>query len=341
MLTLLSAILLQDEFTPQMRAAIDKGLEHLAKSQAHNGSFGSGAAPVATTSLAGLAFLAGGHTPGRSRYSNHVRKAMEYLLRNTSKIGYINEGAGRGQGGSGMHGHGYALLFLSQVYGMNDGLTAEEIENLKEAITKAVRVVEQSQAPNNGGWFYEPRPSGDEGSVTVTQVQALRAVHNAGIRVNTKTIEQAVSYINKTTTDQGQTMYSLSSGMGNGSPTLTAAGMCVLTYLGQYNSPKIAKGLDFLMKTAKPSKSGGGFQSHGYMFYGTYYGTVAMYQAGGNYWKEWWPAVRDSLIHAQNASGGWMMGESMQYGDAFGTSLALLTLQVPYRYLPIFQRAQD
>lgn len=332
------------EITPQVQACVEKGLEHLARTQSHNGSYGNGSAPVATTAMAGLAFLAGGHVPGRSKYTPQIRKCVDYLVKCTSKTGYINEGAIRGQGGSGMHGHGYALLFLSQVYGMQDGLTADEIEKLKDVITRAVRVTEHAQA-QNGGWIYDPNPSGDEGSVTVTQVQALRAVHNAGIRVNIRTIERAIEYINKTTSDAGRTRYSLSSGGAGDRPTLTAAGMCVLTYLGQYNSPKITKGLDFLLKDCKPGKgiNNPNQQAWGqwWFFYGNYYGTVAMYQAGGNYWREWWPAVRDALVQSQGSNGAWRNGESTQYGEAFGTSLALMTLQIPYRYLPVFQRAQD
>lgn len=325
------------EVTPSMQAAVDKGLAHLAKLQNRNGSFGNGTVPVATTALAGLSFLAGGHTPGRSRHSQVILNAADYLLKCTSKLGYINEGAMRGQGGSGMHGHGYALLFLSQVYGMSDGMSADRVEQLKDALNRAVRLTEQAQA-QNGGWIYDPTPSGDEGSVTITQVQALRAVQAAGIRVNMKTIEKAIDYINKTTNDAGQTAYSMSSRGGGGTPTLTAAGMCVLTYLGQYDNPKIPKGLGFVMKSAKPK---GGMGGGGYNFYMYYYATVAMYQGGDAYWREWWPAMRDALLKAQNQNGGWTMGESASYGEAFGSGLALLTLQVPYRCLPIFQRKQD
>jgi hypothetical protein len=227
---------------------------------------------------------------------------------------------------------------------MTEGLRFEEVDKIKDALTRAVRVTEQAQAPN-GGWNYDPNPGWDEGSVTVTQAQALRAVHNAGIRVNMRTIEKAVQYINTATSDAGLTSYSLSAGRSDARPTLTAAGMCVLTYLGQYNSPKITKGLDYLLKNFKPGTGVNTPQQRAWgqwwYFYGNYYGTVAMYQAGGNYWREWWPAVRGSLIGSQDGSGAWRSGESGQYGEAFGTALALLILQIPYRYLPIFQRASD
>lgn len=334
------------ELTEPMQSAIARGLDWLSQNQARDGSYGSGSAPVATTALAGLAFLAGGHTPGRSKYGDNVRRCMEYLLKNTSRKGYINEGAGaqRGAGGSGMHGHGYAMLFLSQIYGMADHLTASEVEELKATLSRAVTVSEQSQTAD-GGWYYDPSSTTDEGSVTITQVQALRAVHNAGIRVNLATIQKAIEYINKVTNADGMTQYSLRGGGAGARPTLTAAAMCAMTYLGDHSNPKIPKGLQYLLTNCKPGTGAnngeGAAWGQWWFFYGNYYGTIAMYQAGGEYWSRWWPAVRDILLRKQGANGAWTNSESQQYGAAFGTSLALITLQVPFRYLPILQRAQD
>jgi hypothetical protein len=334
------------EITDSMQSSIERGLNWLSKNRGRDGSYGSGSAPVATTALAGLAFLAGGHTPGRSKYGDNVRKCMEYLLKNTSRQGYINEGAGkqRGAGGSGMHGHGYAMLFLSQIYGMADHLTSTEVEELKATLTRAVRLSEGSQTPD-GGWNYDPSTTYDEGSVTITQVQALRAVRNAGIQVNLTTIQKALEYINRVTTAEGMTQYSLRGGGGGARPTLTAAGMCAMTYLGDYSNPKIAKGLKYLLANCKPgtgpNNGEGAAWGQWWFFYGNYYGTIAMYQAGGEYWSTWWPAARDIIVRKQGANGAWTGSESQQYGAAFGTSLALVTLQVPYRYLPILQRAQD
>jgi hypothetical protein len=60
-----------------------------------------------------------------------------------------------------------------------------------------------------------------------------------------------------------------------------------------------------------------------------------MYLAGGERWKNWWPAIREELIAKQNADGTWT---DQQIGDAYGTAMALIVLQMPKRYLPIFQR---
>ncbi len=328
------------EITPQTRAAIEKGLRWLHRNQSRSGAYGTGSAPVATTAIAGMAFLAGGHLPGRSIYGENVLAAVRFLLKMTDRQGYINEGTRMGGRGSGMHGHGYATLFLAEVYGMcsgMDGFREEDLEDeLKDKLAAAIRVIENAQSAN-GGWLYTPKRSGDEGSVTITQVQALRAARNAGIRVSKKTIDKAIEYINKSTNKNGMTRYSLTSG-GRTSFALTAAGMSCMNFLGEYDNPKIKKGLDFVLKNL-PKKGSGGSS---WLFYGWYYATLATYQAKDEkYWKTWYPAIRSELIRRQTSDGSWKGAESASYGAAFGTGFALQILQIPGRYLPIYQSSRD
>jgi hypothetical protein len=336
----------QVEITPQARSAIGKGLTWLHRNQARSGAYGNGSAPVATTSIAGMAFLAGGHLPGRSKYGDNILDATRFLLKMTGRKGYINEGQARGMGGSGMHGHGYATLFLAEVYGMcagMEGFRNDDLEEeLQEKLTLAVRIIETSQCAN-GGWNYEPNPTYDEGSVTVTQIQALRAARNAGIRVNKDRIGKAVEYINKSTNSSGLTRYSLTSG-GHTSFALTAAGMSCMNFLGEYGNPKIKKGLDFLLRSlpgkGKNNSNMGAWG--GWYFYGNYYATLAMYQAKeDSYWEKWYPCIRDDLVRTQADDGRWTTAESSTYGAAFGTGFALQILQVPSRYLPIYQNGKD
>ena len=56
--------------TPETNDAIKKGLAWLARTQNADGSFGSGTyrGNIAVTSLAGLAFMASGSSPGRGPY---------------------------------------------------------------------------------------------------------------------------------------------------------------------------------------------------------------------------------------------------------------------------------
>jgi len=115
-------------------------------------------------------------------------------------------------------------------------------------------------------------------------------------------------------------------------------------FLGQYDSDKVTKGLDFLLKSL-PGKGGNNSNMGawgGWYFYGNYYATLAMYQAKEDkYWKAWYPAIRDDLLKNQSSDGSWKNAESASYGPAFGTGFALQILQIPNRYLPIYQSGKD
>src|SRR5258706_1281888 len=138
-----------EEITREQVDAIDKGLRWLAKNQYSTGGIGS-TCQVAFTGLAGLAFLANNSTPYRGTYAKNVRDALKFILRNTSKVGYINEAAGRGLGGSGMHGHGYATWFLAELYGMCGDTADLGGDSRKEKLQKAAKIIGESQDPNAG-----------------------------------------------------------------------------------------------------------------------------------------------------------------------------------------------
>jgi len=60
-----------------------------------------------------------------------------------------------------------------------------------------------------------------------------------------------------------------------------------------------------------------------------------MYLAGGDWWRSWWPRIRDELVTSQSPDGGWA---DFTVGPAYGTAMSLIVLQMPNRYLPIFQK---
>ena len=81
-----------------------------------------------------------------------------------------------------------------------------------------------------------------------------------------------------------------------------------------------------------PGKSKGDGTGDGHYFYGHYYTVQAMFLAGGEYWAQWYPAIREQLLARQNAQGGWNDG----IGEDYATAMALIILQMPNRYLPVF-----
>ena len=203
--------------------AIKRGLSYLARSQSRDGSWrtrsGYGHYPVAMTALAGLALLAGGNTPVEGKYAANVRRAVEYTLRMASqnKNGLI---AATAEEQRPMYGHGFSTLFLGEVYGMERD--PDRQKRIEKILKKAIDLTAKSQS-TAGGWLYTPDSGGDEGSVTITQIQGLRSCRNAGIKVPKKTIDGALKYIEKSANPDGGIRYRATGGGSSRAPLTAAA----------------------------------------------------------------------------------------------------------------------
>jgi hypothetical protein len=315
--------------TPEALRAVTKGLDYLAAQQSDDGSWNTGggqAYPVAMTGLAGTAFLAHGNSPTRGKYSRSVQGAVEYLVRCSTPTGLITGPAQ--DSGQPMHGHGFALMFLASVYGM---VTKESLRRqVGETIRKAVALTSQGQSAD-GGWTYIPG-AGDEGSVTVTQVQALRAAQNAGFLVPKAVIEEAGKYLEKCRTPEGGIQYSLRFG-GGPRLAISAAAVATLYNAGQFDSPIATDCLKYVWGQFKANE---GWQKGGFhAFYTHLYASQGFYMAGDEYWDNYFPGARDQLIAMQAPDGSWS-GDGI--GQIYGTAIAVIILQLPYKYLPVFQR---
>ncbi len=332
--------------TPDVVRAVDRGLTYLANTQRRDGSWrggssGYGGYPVVMTSLAGMAMLAGGSTPESGPYSRNVQRAMNYVLAQVRQSdGMICSNAS----GRSMYSHGFGMLFLAQCYGME--LSPEKERQVHDALTKAVQLTARSQSDlgaalgNAGGWYYTPESNYDEGSVTVTQLQALRACRNAGIAVPRSTIERAVAYLKYCQNPDGGIAYSADS-RGSGSRTpISAAAVACFYAAGIYDreagggdsveAQMVGKLWDYLEDRIKP----GGGDTWGYYYYSTMYYAEAMYMRGGESWDEYYPALITDILRRQNQDGSWSGGVS----TPFDTGVACIILQLPYGYLPICQR---
>lgn len=321
--------LLPKHITPQTQAGIQKGLEYLAKTQSQDGSFtgdnGGQTYPVCMTSLAGMAFLANGNTPSRGPYSERVARIIEFLTHNVQPSGLISGPAQ--ENGYSMYGHGFALMFLSSCYGMEtDDRTRAR---MKRVITDAIHLT--AGAAMEGGWCYTPS-SGNEGSVTVTQIEGLRAAQNAGFTVPKSTMQGAVHYLEMCKAPEGGICYSLGSGPPAHLP-ISAAAIATLYNAGEYDSKLADSCLEWVSQQFDLQKNS--FNKGGHDFYTHMYAAQGFYQAGDKYWDKYFPTARDQLIKLQQADGSWM-GDYI--GQTYGTSIALIILQLPYKYLPIYQR---
>lgn len=317
--------------TPRAEQAIGAALAYLARTQSRDGSWRtgsySGSYPCAMTSLAGLSLMAAGNTPVEGKYAPNVRKAVDYVLSCADGQSGLIARAGEEQ--RPMYGHGFAMLFLAEAYGMERDVRRQQ--RIRTVLEAAIKLTGRSQSPA-GGWYYGPDSNSDEGSVTVTQIQGLRACRNAGIMVPKQVIDNACKYIENSANPDGGIRYMVRQ-QGNSLPAITAAAVAVMYNAGEYENPVARGALKFIQDLM--TKSGPARAFGGHKFYSLLYASQAMYLTGEDNWSGFFPAVRDDLVATQSPDGSWA-GDGV--GATYGTAIGLLILQLPYRYLPILQR---
>lgn len=348
--------LLRKVSNEDMVTAIKEGLEYLAGLQDEKGHFGLESTRIATSALSGLALLASGSLPDSGPYSTHLAKLVDYLLSTQDpNSGYFNGEAD----GSRIHGHGFTLSFLSQAYGHT-----RRDRDVRRALERGVQCLEEGQT-KEGGWGYVPSDlTWDENSTTVCCLQGLRDSQNAGIAVKKTVMQAAMGYLEKMSErktfrdSEGKVRnaytfkYSLDTPASDHSYALTAACCSCLNHLGVYSaaaswdSRKLGEILDGGMVwlryriedfIQRYRTGGGGLDSY-HFYYANFYAAQACWQyADVTYFETYFPLLRDVVLADRRTSGtrGWRHNS---YGPAYGTAFALLILQVPYQYLPAFQR---
>lgn len=318
---------LPDGVTVETREAIDRGLDYLARRQTRQGSWsnrgGYGSYPVAMTALSGLALLMDGNTTTQGRYAPQVDRAARYLLDSASSTGLIAVSEYEARP---MYGHGFSMLFLGQLYGMTEDVYRER--QIGAVLAEAVQLTARAQS-RLGGWMYTPDARTDEGSVTVTQVQALRSCRNAGVAVPKRVIDDAMQYLALSQNSDGGIRYTAST-YGASRVPITAAAVCCWYNAGEYESPRAQAALSFCKDKLVPQGP-----SSGHDFYAHLYYAQALYVSADPDWPEYYAKRRDYLLALQGPDGAWW-GDGV--GDAYGTAVALIILQLPYNQLPIMQR---
>ncbi|MGB3967516.1 MAG: prenyltransferase/squalene oxidase repeat-containing protein [Planctomycetota bacterium] len=313
--------------TAEIDVALERGREWLVRAQQQDGSWrssgGYGSYPVAMTSLAGMALVAGGSTPTRGKHFAAVRGAVRYLKRHADAATGLIASA---EDDRSMYAHGFATLFLASVFGMEED--GREQQALKVVLDRAVRLIEAAQAAS-GGWNYTPAGGYDEGSITITQVQALRACRMAGIVVGKGTIDRAIAYLRGCRNADGGICYRLGQ-PGPSRPAITAAGVAVLYNAGVYDDAEFAeRAFQFCKRSIRVAVEG---QHH---FYTHQYWGQVLWQRGGPEWADYYQQLAQWLRTRQRPDGGW---EGDGVGPVYGTAVALTLLQLPYAYVPIYQR---
>ena len=312
---------------PKVRAAIRRGLDWVAKAQTRVGRWdASNQYRVPMTALAGTALLCEGSTTTQGKYAESIRRATDYLIQQSRENGLI----GIPNDHRYTYGHGFSMLFLSQVLGEEED--AERRKELTDLLVRAVKFSGQAQT-RAGGWGYVSARDGggfDEGSTTITQVQGLRGCRNAGIPVPREVITNAIKYIHDCTMPDGGVCYS-SKNRGGSRPAITAAAIACLFNGGEYKSEYVTKLLDYCKRNLYNVGAG---RSYGHWHYTYYYYSQALYRMGGTEWTDFRDPLYARILREQSAEGYW----TGNIAPIYVTALNLTMLQLENAYLPIYQR---
>lgn len=318
-------VLTETRVIERVTVSVDRALEYLASVQRPDGAWDGNNAPNA---LALLAFMGRGHVPGRGPYRDVIEKGKNFIIRTQDANGVFVPQRAAGSGP--MYQQGLATLALAELYGMDPD------PKLEEALRKSVDLLVRCQS-DKGGWRYQPKKSDEDLSVTVMQVVALRAANNAEIPVPAETINKAVAYVKSCADPKGGYGYQ---GPGRKPPT-TAAGTLSLQLLSHHKDETVTKALDYLATLPVEWNNSGGIA---YYYYFHYYTIQAKYQAGGKYWANWHPRVRELFLAKQNVNGSWDNPGGSEGANVVGvnnvywTAMACLVLEVYMHFLPAYQR---
>lgn len=343
-LTVLSAVFVSDdvfaqdselrygeEVPPEVEEIYQRGLNWLVENQNEAGGWdGSrgGHGGVGSSGINGMcimAFLASGEDPNFGKYSKEIGAAVRNMIRGQdSKTGYLP--------GS-MYHHGFAMLGLSEVYGVLDEERLWEGEtdsskqrSIGEALELAVRCAVTSQKNNQwGAWRYSPDSTDADTSVSGAVLMGLLAARNAGIKVPDESIDKALDYFSRMTTKQGSVGYS---GIGGGgSKNLMAISTLVMS-IGHRKDAEQYPGLQRQVTSSIE------YAGNSYPFYFRYYMAQALFQADFESWKKWNRLTIRRLSDSQADDGSF----KSQHGQAYGTAMSMLALALNYRFLPIYER---
>ena len=337
--------------TSESEAAVGNGLRWLAEHQQGDGSWNfhhihdacgeecshpgtHSPYSIAATSLALLCYLGAGHTHQDGSYRDEVEQGLNYLLEQIRPDDYGSNL--RDPGDPGMYSQGLATIVLCEAYGLSrDPL-------LKRPAQFAVNYVQNAQHPEDGGWRYEFRTPNQPGDTSVAgwQIMALTSAKMSGIKVSRDSLRLADRFLETVSLADGA-FYGYTTPEKR--PSTTAVGLLCRMYLGRKrNHPALNQGVAFL-STIGPSRQN--------MYY-NYSATQVIHHWGGNEWTRWNAVMRDQLVNSQerdgHAAGSWSPVNSdgshrdphgsTAGGRHYATCFAILTLEVYYRHLPLYQR---
>ncbi|MDB4732889.1 hypothetical protein OAF42_00455 [Planctomicrobium sp.] len=324
----------------------------------HNGKTGA-------TGLALLCYYGAGYTFAEGDYSATISRGIQYLLKSMDRSsGIYGDFREAGSAGGGIYQHGIATAALCETLSVNLALIQMKLKDnelrlvdsegrvlttnalkinsrtLRRACDLALIYMYHHQSPTTGGWGYEPQSAGDL-SVTGWQVMAMASGENASVKIPPNVKGGVRKYLTDASKDGGSTFAYTPDRAPT--PTMNAVGlMCSLLNGADRSKPGIQSGVN------KINVVGPSFTE---MYY-TYYATQVLFgwgdesgPEGKKHWTEWNRRLRDPLVALQikegHEKGSWPSGTSPTTGPGgrhLETCLAIMTLEIYYRKLPMLER---
>jgi hypothetical protein len=320
--------------TKESELAVARALAYLARNQEPDGrwtKYMRNRTPgsrdrhdTAYTALASLCFLGADHTPAKdSPYRQAVSRALEYLLSVQSADGDLRNGAGD------MYDQGIAAIALGEAARMTKD------PRYTRAALRACDFIVAAQNPAHGGWRYQPRADGDT-SVLGWQVMALHGGEALGYQVPQRTREGALRWLERVSNGRHGGL----AGYTNSNPrkSMTAEALFARILLSDdLTDPTIAEASKYLIEDSPASSP----VDH----YTWYYTSLALMQLQNDAWTKWNGQLRDHLVKLQRRNGelegSWDMDANygQRGGRVYSTALSTLTLEVYYRYLPMYSKS--
>jgi hypothetical protein len=338
-----------DELAEKSEAAVHKGLTWLAAQQQKDGHWegNNGQYPVPITALSGLTLLMEGSTLREGKYADPLRRAVDWLGKRAQPNGLIGDPDAPNQRRGGYNfGHAYAMVFLANVYAIEED--AGRRKKLELLLTKAIAFAGNAQT-SRGGWGYVAASDGsdfDEGCVTQAQLEGLAVCHSAGLVVPGPVMDKASEYLKKATTPNGGVIYTVANGQavaGAERPPITAHAAANQFALGERHSDLARRWLRYCRQSVPVSSKGYSFDEYTHRYY-----AQALYQLGDEGYAKLFPDLKPEerltwnqyrrtmtpfLLGSQLEDGSW----KGLMGSVYGTTMRLFILQLDKGALPVYQ----
>lgn len=297
-----------------------------------SGGAGSVNNPMGATAYVLLCYLGAGQTHKKGEYKKQVRAGLDFLLRGGRAVGDVVDFSGMSGQDKDTHErfyvHGAVSMVLTEAYSMTKD------RRLRKPAQGAVNAIIRAQDPRGGGWRYVPYEPGST-SVTGLQITALISAKKAGFKVPANCLKGCSAYLDSVRSDDTGARYGYTAAKPTYKSSVTAIATLCRMYLGwDRDTPELRRCIELLDDKGPASNS---------MYY-VYYATQAMRNWGGPEWERWNKFTREELLRTQetagDAAGSWPTRnrslEAKAGGRLFMTCLATLTLEVYYRYLPLY-----